>query len=100
MTPYQSEDPSPTLPTYTGKEEKGKIVEDQKLESINIKGINIKIGYPTTNMKHTRLVVRTLQLVLQEGAESFPNIKSHTLGTRCGVPQSLLGATKAGGTEL
>ena len=30
LTPYQSEDPSPTLPTYTGKEEKGKIVEDKK----------------------------------------------------------------------
>ena len=28
--PYQSEDPSPTLPTYRGKEEKGKIVEDKK----------------------------------------------------------------------
>ena len=33
MTPYQSEDPSPTLPTYRGKEEKGKIVEDRKGES-------------------------------------------------------------------
>ena len=30
---YQSEDPSPTLPTYRGKEEKGKIVEDKKVES-------------------------------------------------------------------
>ena len=28
MTPYQSEDPTP--PTYRGKEEKGKIVEDKK----------------------------------------------------------------------
>ena len=33
MTPYQSEDPSPTLPTYKGKEEKGKIVEDKSGES-------------------------------------------------------------------
>ena len=32
LTPYQSEDPSPTLPTYRGKEEKGKIVEDKKGE--------------------------------------------------------------------
>ena len=32
MTPYQSEDPSPTLPTYRGKEEKGKIAEDKKGE--------------------------------------------------------------------
>ena len=29
LTPYQSEDRSPTLPTYRGKEEKGKIVEDK-----------------------------------------------------------------------
>ena len=33
LTPYQSEDPSPTLPTYRGKEEKRKIVEDKKGES-------------------------------------------------------------------
>ena len=33
LTPYQSEDLSPTLPTYRGKEEKGKIVEDKKGQS-------------------------------------------------------------------
>ena len=33
MTPYQSEHPSPTLPTYRGKEEKLKIVDDKKGES-------------------------------------------------------------------
>ena len=33
LTPYQSEDPSPTLPTYRGKEETGKIVENKKGES-------------------------------------------------------------------
>ena len=33
LTPYQCKDPSPTLPTYRGKEEKGKIVEDKKGES-------------------------------------------------------------------
>ena len=33
LTPYQSEHPSPTLPIYRGKEEKGKIVEDKKGES-------------------------------------------------------------------
>ena len=33
LTPYQSEDPSPTLLTYRGKAEKGKIVEDKKGES-------------------------------------------------------------------
>ena len=32
LTPYQSKDPSPTLPTYRGKKEKGKIVEDKKAE--------------------------------------------------------------------
>ena len=30
LTPHQSEDPSPTLPTYRGKEEKWKIVEDKQ----------------------------------------------------------------------
>ena len=30
LIPYKSEDPSPTLPTYRRKEEKGKIVEDKK----------------------------------------------------------------------
>ena len=33
LTPYESEDPSPTLPTYIGKEKKGQIVEDKKGES-------------------------------------------------------------------
>ena len=33
FTPYQSEDPSHTPPTYRGKEEKGKIVEDKIGES-------------------------------------------------------------------
>ena len=35
-------------------------------------------------------MARTLQPALQEGAESFPNIKRRTLGTRSGVPQPLL----------
>ena len=33
LTPYQSEDPSPTLPTYRGKLEKAKIAEDKKGQS-------------------------------------------------------------------
>ena len=33
LTHYQSEDHSPTLQTYRGKEKKGKIVEDKKGES-------------------------------------------------------------------
>ena len=35
LTPYQSKDPSPTLPTYREKEEKGKIVEDRKGDGAN-----------------------------------------------------------------
>ena len=31
LHPYQSEDPSPTIPTYREKEEKGKIVGDYTL---------------------------------------------------------------------
>ena len=30
FTPYQSEDPSPTIPTHRMKEEKGKTVEDKR----------------------------------------------------------------------
>ena len=30
LTPYQSEDPNPTTPTYRKKEEKGKTVGDKK----------------------------------------------------------------------
>ena len=33
LTPNQSEDPSPIVPTYRKKEEKGKTVEDTKGES-------------------------------------------------------------------
>ena len=32
LPPYQSKAPSPILPTYRGKEEKGKIVQDKKGE--------------------------------------------------------------------
>ena len=67
---------------------------------VSLKGINIKICCPTVNTKHTRLLARTLQLTLPQGAESFPNKTSHSLGTRCGVPQPLLGATKARDTKL
>ena len=34
FTPYQYEDPSPTLPTYRGKEKKEKIAEDKKGEQL------------------------------------------------------------------
>ena len=39
LTPYQSEDPSSTLPTYRGKEEKGKIVEKKGEQLGQQKGI-------------------------------------------------------------
>ena len=59
MTPYQSEDPSPILPTYKGKEEKGKIVEDKKGESnyANKKVLDLllKLANPTpSNLGSTR----------------------------------------------
>ena len=52
--------------------------------------------YPTANTNHTGFIARTLQLALSEGAESFPNIKCHTLGTRSRVPQLLLGKRNQG----
>ena len=59
LSTYQSEDPSPTLPTYRGKEEKGKIVEDKKGESneANKKALDLllKSANPTpSNMGSTR----------------------------------------------
>ena len=43
LASYQSEDPSPTLPTHRGKEEKGKRVEDKKGESnkVNKKALDL-----------------------------------------------------------
>ena len=45
-------------------------------------------------------MARTLKRALYEGAESFPNMESHTLGNRSGVPLPLFGATNARDTEL
>ena len=51
LTPYQSEDDSPTLPTYRGKEEKGKILEDKKGEQLGqLKGIEPALE---TRQSHT-----------------------------------------------
>ena len=63
LPPYQSEDPSPTQPTYRGKEEKGKIVEDKKEESnqANKKALDLvlKLANPTpSNMGSTRAFQR------------------------------------------
>ena len=54
MTPYQSEDPSLTLPTYRGKEEKGKIVEDKK-------AIHLSIHTATRPTKRLRPALETRQ---------------------------------------
>ena len=62
MTPYQSEDPSPTLPTNRRKEEKGKIVEDKKESNYaNKMALDqlLKPANPTpSNMGSTRLFQR------------------------------------------
>ena len=51
LPPYQSEDPSPILPTYRGKEEKGKIVKDKSREQLGQqKGIGPGIE---TRQSHT-----------------------------------------------
>ena len=59
MTPYQSEDPSPILQTYKGKEEKVKIVVDRKGESNqankNALDLLLKPANPTpSNTESTR----------------------------------------------
>ena len=66
MTPYQSEDLSPTLPTYRGKEEKWKIVEDKKGESnqANKKALDLllKLANPTpSNTGSTRSFQRDIE---------------------------------------
>ena len=54
----------------------------------------------TANTNLTGFMARILQFALPEGAESFTNIKSPTLGTRSLVPPPLLGASKARATKL
>ena len=45
-----SEDPSPTLPAYRGKEDKGKIVEDKKGEN-EVREVRITVRYvPETSL--------------------------------------------------
>ena len=56
---YQSEDPSPTIPTYRGKEEKVTIVEDKKGESnsANQMALNLLLkpaNHTPSNMGSTR----------------------------------------------
>ena len=78
MTPYQSEDPSPTLPIYRGKEKKGKIVEDKKRKSnyANKKALDLllKPANPTPStrsfQRDTERGIKVLRYceVLQRGA--------------------------------
>ena len=63
LTPYQSEDPSPSLPAYRGKEDKEKTVEGKKGESnqANKKALDLlfKPANPTpSNTGSTRLFQR------------------------------------------
>ena len=71
MRPYQSEDPSPAIPTYRNKEEKGKTVED-KMEATSIS--QYKCIDHALNALHSHTIkYRMSKIVLQrysEGNES------------------------------
>ena len=73
MTPYQSEDPGPTLPTYRGKEEKWKIVEDKKGErnSTNKKALDLllKPANPTPSNTWSN---RSFQRDTERGIKVMP----------------------------
>ena len=66
LTPYQSEDPSPTLPTYRRKEEKGKIVKDKKERATRVSkalDLLLKPDNPTPlNMGSTRSFQRDTEM--------------------------------------
>ena len=91
LTPYRSQDPSPTLPTYRGKEEKGKIVEDKKGDSnqASKKALDLllKPANPSpSNMGSTRSfqretergIIKVLRYceVLQWGGEKYTDVRS------------------------
>ena len=83
LTPYQSEDPSHTLPTYRGKEEKGKIVEDIKGDSneANKKALDLllKPANPTpSNTESTRSFQRVTEREKKScGTERFCSVEAH-----------------------
>ena len=82
MTPYQSEDPSPTLPTYRGKEEKGKIVEDKKrreqLGQQKALDLLLKPANPTpSNTGSTRSFQRETERGKSCGAARFCSGEAH-----------------------
>ena len=57
-TPYQSEDPSPTIPTYEEKEEKGKIVEDYSRDRVakaNKKALALLLKHASPTPSNARL---------------------------------------------
>ena len=87
----------PKWPSHRAKET---VIKWTVMSCVTVKGININIVYLTTNTKPTGFMTRTLQPALPEGAEPFPYIKSHTYGTRSGVLQLLLEATKARDMQL
>ena len=87
LTPYQSEDPSPTIPTYIGKEEKGKIVEDKKGEANKMAlDLLLKPANPTpSNTGSTRSFQRETERgikvmwyceVLQRDAQTYTDVRS------------------------
>ena len=97
MTPYQSKDPSPTLPTYRGKEEKMKIVKDKKeraTRSTKSFGPALEtrqshtIEYPTPTRSLQRNADRRIKVlwycqVLQRGGAKWmhrvtPDLVEHT----------------------
>ena len=65
LTPYQSEYPSPTLPTYRGKEVKGKIVEDKKGEQL---GQQKGIG-PALETRQSHTIEYEVNQIVQENGE-------------------------------
>ena len=73
MTPYHSEDPSPTLPTYRGKEEKGKIVEDKKGESnkANKKALDLLLK-PANPPPSNKGSTRSFQRETERGIKVLP----------------------------
>ena len=86
LTPYQSEYPNPTLPSYRGNEEKGKIVEDKKVDSnySNKKALDLRLkpANPTpSNTGSTRSfqrdtergikVLRYCEVLLRGGAKVY-----------------------------
>ena len=100
LTLYQSEDPSPTLPAYRGKEDNGKKVEDKRGESNYAKkkalGLLLKPANPTpSNTGSTRLfqrdterrikVLRYCEVLQRGGAKAYRCVIKAPRVTRTGT---------------